>query len=215
MSNQVHINKLSPLFSELLMEINSLLLHPKNKLPSVKFANAKLFFVIHSDLLLIMKLNLFWRNVSNDMNIQYDVNKNTNDISKTIRSEHEDRLQAHLQSQGAILYFIIIDHSLSMTKSLWTSVQNKMPKNIFKFNLNNSHPTHNKMKKFNFIQSSDCSFCHTKTFLHVVAGCKSYLKETYILGATTLSCQPWLTSLGHLQDHVSTLIFLAFFYLPI
>ena len=114
------------------------------------------------------------------MNVQYDVYKNTKDILKAVRSEHKDRLQTQLQSQGAILSFVI-DHSLNVTKSIWTSVQSKMPKNIFNFTiryLNNSLSTRSNLKKWNFTQSSDCSFCHLpETLLHVVAGCKSYLEE--------------------------------------
>ena len=61
--------------------------------------------------------------------IQYDVCKNINDVFKAVRSEHKHCLQTQLQSQGAILSFVL-DHSLSVTKSIWTSVQSKMPKNI-------------------------------------------------------------------------------------
>ena len=44
--------------------------------------------------------------------------------------------------------------------------------------LNNSLSTRNNLKKWNFAQSSECSFCHLpETLLHVVAGCKSYLEE--------------------------------------
>ena len=68
------------------------------------------------------------------MNIQYDVYKNTKDVVKAVRSEHRHRLQTHLQSQGAIISFVL-DDSLTVTKSIWTSVQSKMPKNIFNFTI--------------------------------------------------------------------------------
>ena len=46
--------------------------------------------------------------------IQYDVYKNINDVVKAVRSEHKHCLQTQLQSQGAILSFVL-DHSLSVT----------------------------------------------------------------------------------------------------
>ena len=66
------------------------------------------------------------------MNIQYDVYQNTKDVLKAVHSEHKHRLQTQLQSQGAILSFVL-DHSLTVTESIWTSFQSKMPKNIFNF----------------------------------------------------------------------------------
>ena len=245
MSNQVHRTKLSSLFTELLKEIDSLPLHPKNKLllynryvlskvswhftvadlsktwvtenldnfvskyirqwldlpisatlssiilsknqfglslilPSVKFAQCQIVFRNSLRSSPNDEIKSLWTNTSNGMNVQYDVYKNTKDILKAVRSEHKDRLQTQLQSQGAILSFVI-DHSLNVTKSIWTSVQSKMPKNIFNFTiryLNNSLSTRSNLKKWNFTQSSDCSFCHLpETLLHVVAGCKSYLEE--------------------------------------
>ena len=153
------------------------------------------------------------------MNVQYDVYKNTKDILKAVRSEHKDRLQTQLQSQGAILSFVI-DHSLNVTKSIWTSVQSKMPKNIFNFTiryLNNSLSTRSNLKKWNFTQSSDCSFCHLpETLLHVVAGCKSYLEEGPLyLASQTLHYKFWLTILGQLQDYHFTLISHAFIRLAL
>ena len=114
------------------------------------------------------------------MNIQYDTYRNTKEVLKAIRSEHVDRLQNHLTSQGYILSFIF-DHSLSFTNKIWTTVQSRMPKNIYNFTnryLNNSLATRNNLAKWNIAQSSDCSFCQLpETLLHVVAGCKTYLEE--------------------------------------
>ena len=126
------------------------------------------------------EINSLRKITSSGMNIQYDVYKNTKDILKAVRSEHKDRLQTQLKSQGAILSFVI-DDSLNVTKSIWTSVQSRMPNNIFNFTiryLNNSLSTCTKLKKFNFTQSSDCPFCHLpETLLHVAACCKSYQEE--------------------------------------
>ena len=75
----------------------------------------------------------------------------------------------------------VICHSLNVTKCIWTSVQSKMPKNIFNFTiryLNNSLSTRSNFKMWNFIQSSDYSFCRLpEALLYVVAGWKSYLEE--------------------------------------
>ena len=58
-----------------------------------------------------------WQSTNSGMNIQYDVYKNTKDVLKTVRSEHKHRLQPQLQSQGAILSFVL-DPSLTVTKSI-------------------------------------------------------------------------------------------------
>ena len=49
------------------------------------------------------------------MNIQYDIDKNFKDILKAVGSEHKDRLQTQLQSQGTILSSVIA-HSLNKHK---------------------------------------------------------------------------------------------------
>ena len=126
------------------------------------------------------EIKSLWKSTNSGMNIQYDIYKNTKDILKEVRSEHKHRLQTQLQSQEVILSFVL-DYSLDATKSIWTSVQSKMPKNIFNFTiryLNNSLSTRSNLKKWKFAQSSECSLCHLpETLLHVVAGCKSYLEE--------------------------------------
>ena len=213
MSNQVHKDKLSTLFTELLKEIDSLPLHPKNKLllysrfvlskvswhftvadlsktwvnenldnlvskdisqwldlpisatlssiilsksqyglnmilPSVKFSQCQTVFRNSLRSSPNDKIKSLWKSTNSGMNIQYDIYKNTKDVLKAVRSEHKHRLQTQLQSQGAILSFVL-DHSLTATKSIWTSVQSKMPKNIFNFTiryLNNSLSTRSNPK---------------------------------------------------------------------
>ena len=85
-----------------------------------------------------------------------------------------------LTSQGATLSFLI-DNSLKMANSLWSSVQSSMPRNIFNFTvryLNNSLATRRSLARWNLSQSADCSFClRPESLLHVVAGCKTYLNE--------------------------------------
>ena len=75
----------------------------------------------------------------------------------------------------------VLDRSHSVTKSMWTSVQSKLPKHMFNFSVKYfsiSLSTRSNLKKWDFPQSSECSFCHLpETLLHVVAGCKFYLEE--------------------------------------
>ena len=63
--------------------------------------------------------------------------------------------------------------------TIWPTCQSKLPKNIFNFTIryiNNSLPTRKNLNKWGISSSPECSFClHPETFLHVVAGCSSYL----------------------------------------
>ena len=68
------------------------------------------------------------------MSIQYDVYKNAKDVLKAVFSQYKHRLQTQLQSQGSTLSFIL-DHFLTVTKSIWNSVQSKLLKNIFNFTI--------------------------------------------------------------------------------
>ena len=65
--------------------------------------------------------------------------------------------------------------------SLWSSAQSKLPKHIFNFSiryLKNTLAKHVNLYKWKLSQSSDCSLCLCpESLLHVVSGCKSYLKE--------------------------------------
>ncbi|CAB4018164.1 Hypothetical predicted protein [Paramuricea clavata] len=74
-----------------------------------------------------------------------------------------------------------MNHSTSTFNSLWSSVQSKLPKNIFNFTIryiNNTLPTRKNLSKWGLSSTSDCSFCSSpETLLHVIAGCKTYLDE--------------------------------------
>ena len=52
----------------------------------------------------------------------------------SIRKQHEDKLQHHLISQGSF-FSNIIKHSTTSFNSLWSSVQSRLPKNIFNFTI--------------------------------------------------------------------------------
>ena len=72
-------------------------------------------------------------------------------------------------------------HSTSSLNSLWSSVQSKLPRNIFNFTIkyiNNTLPTRKNLLKWGISSTSECSFClEPESLLHVVAGCKTYLCE--------------------------------------
>ncbi|CAB4006838.1 Hypothetical predicted protein [Paramuricea clavata] len=74
-----------------------------------------------------------------------------------------------------------MNHSTSTFNSLWSSVQSKLPKNIFNFTIryiNNTLPTRKNLSKWGLSSTFDCSFCSSpETLLHVIAGCKTYLDE--------------------------------------
>ena len=120
----------------------------------------------------------FGRDTSNHKNVQYDKYKNTKDVLNTIRKQHEDKLQHHLISQGSF-FSNIIKHSTLSFNSIWSSVQSKLPKNIFNFTIryiNNTLPTRKNLQKWGISPTSECSFClNFESLLHVVAGCKTYL----------------------------------------
>ncbi|CAB3997596.1 reverse transcriptase [Paramuricea clavata] len=125
-------------------------------------------------------INNLWKDTSNHKNVQYDKYKNTKDVLNTIRKQHEDKLQHHLISQGSF-FSNIIKHSTLSFNSIWSSVQSKLPKNIFNFTIryiNNTLPTRKNLLKWGISPTSECSFClNPESLLHVVAGCKTYLNE--------------------------------------
>ena len=66
-------------------------------------------------------------------------------------------------------------------RSLWSTVQQNMPRNIFNFMikyLNNTLPTKKNLHKWSLSDSPSCSFCLSpETLQHVVSSCNSYLAD--------------------------------------
>ena len=126
------------------------------------------------------EINRLWKETSDHKNIQYDIYQNTKDVLSAVRREHEERLQHHLISQGSFFSNIMKYSTLSFN-SIWSSVQKKLPKNIFNFTIrymNNTLPTRKNLVKWGTAPTSECSYClEQESLLHVVAGCKSYLNE--------------------------------------
>ena len=128
----------------------------------------------------IDNIRSLWKNTSSGTNIQYDIYRNTKEALKAVKREHKDRLQNILTFQGSLLSHLF-NQNLPQINKLWSKVQSSMPKNIFNFTiryLNNTLATQKNLKKWNLSQTSDCSFCFLpESFLHVVAGCKTYLEQ--------------------------------------
>ena len=101
-------------------------------------------------------------------------------ILKAIKSDNVGHLVHKLTSQGAVFWFLL-DHSLKKLNSIWSSVQNHLPSNIFNFTiryLNNTLSTRKYLNLWNLSQSSDGQFCLlSETLLHVVASCRVYLEQ--------------------------------------
>jgi hypothetical protein len=121
-----------------------------------------------------------WSVTSNYKNVQYDTYKSTKDVLRHVRNEHEDKLQHHLSLQGSF-FSNIMKYSTISFNSIWSSVQSKLPKNIFNFSIryiNNTLPTRKNLLRWGISPTSECTFClEPETLLHVVAGCKTYLNE--------------------------------------
>jgi hypothetical protein len=159
---------------------------PQNKfglniiLPSTKFIQCQTVSRSTLKASINEDINELWSITSTKKNIQYDIYKNTKDVLKAFRNKNEQRLQTHLISQG---YFFssIIKNSTSSFNSLWSSVQSRLPKNIFNFTvryINYSLPTRKNLVKWGLSSSADCSFCFSpESLLHVISGCKAYLDE--------------------------------------
>ena len=98
----------------------------------------------------------------------------------TVRKSHEEKLQNNLISQGSF-FTNIAKYSTQSFNCLWSSVQSKLPKNIFNFTIryiNNTLPTRKNLSRWGISPTSECSFCLSlETLHHVVAGCKTYLNE--------------------------------------
>ena len=121
-----------------------------------------------------------WQDSSQNTNVQYDHYKNTKQVLKAVEKQHLGHLEHDLASQGFIISSIIKFSSPNVT-SLWSTVQQNMPKNIFSFSLKyltNTLRTHKNLFKWSIGQSSTCSLClQSKTLQHIVSSCKSYLDQ--------------------------------------
>ena len=125
-------------------------------------------------------IRYLWQGSSQNTNVQYDQYKNTKQVLKAVQKQHQGRLEHELASQGFIISSIIKFASPKVT-SLWSTVQQNMPKNIFNFSLKyltNTLATRKNLFKWSIGQSSACSLClQSETLQHVVSSYKSYLDQ--------------------------------------
>ena len=125
-------------------------------------------------------IQCLWAETSNGTNLQYDQFNNTKQVLKTIQHDHEERINNTLLSQGLVLSSIL-KFACNKTNSLWSTVQQSLPRNIFNFSikyLNNTLPTRKNLCKWSISQSSSCSFClQSETLQRVISSCSSYLDE--------------------------------------
>ena len=112
--------------------------------------------------------------------MQYDMYKNTKEVLKALRSEHEMKRQNDLISQGWF-FSIISQQSIPNLPSAWSAVQSRLPKIILNFTvkyINNTLPTHSNLHKWGASPTSDCSFCfQSESLLHIIVGCQTYLTQ--------------------------------------
>ena len=149
-------------------------------LPSTKFTQCQTVSRAALKSSINENIRELWSITCTNRNIQYDIYSNTKDVLKAFRQKNEQRLKNDLISQGSF-FSNIIENSTLAFNSLWSSVQSKLPKNVFNFSLryiNNSLPTRKNLVKWGLSSSADCSSCFCpETLLHVVSGCKTYLDE--------------------------------------
>ena len=126
-------------------------------------------------------IRAIYEDTSKGTNVQYDKFHSTRNVIKSIRKTKEDRVVQEQKSQGLTLSFLLTD-VLSSTIKLWSITQSALPGNIFNFTvryLNNSLPARKNMVTWSQSNDSSCSACsETETLLHIVGGCKAYLRET-------------------------------------
>ena len=113
-------------------------------------------------------------------NIQYDQYKNTKQVLTAFLKDHEDRINHEVTPQGFIMSSIL-KLSNSKNRTLWSTMQQNMPKNILNFmikNLNNTLPTRKNLYKWSLSNSPSCSFClHPEMLQHIVLSFMSYLED--------------------------------------
>ena len=116
---------------------------------------------------------------SHGKKLQYDRFNSTKEVVKEIRKDKETHIKS-LTSQGFIIK-AIWEISLKSMRTIWPTIQARLPKNIFNFTvryLNNTLPTGSNMTLWGLSDSPNCSNCgQIESLKHVVAGCKTYTDE--------------------------------------
>ena len=106
--------------------------------------------------------------------------QNIKQVLNAIQKYNEARISHELKSQRFIISSIL-SHASQKIRSLWSAVQQHMPKNMFNFTikfLNNTLATRKSLSKWAISQSSACSFyLKAETLQHVFSSCSVNLEE--------------------------------------
>ena len=139
-----------------------------------------------------------WKSTNCGTNIQYDTYNNTKHVLKIVRADRAEKLQSKLPSQGFIISFLL-EKSLKRLNYLLPKPPSSLPIIIINFTiryLNNTLANKQNLYMWKLATTPNCSFClQSESFLHVVAGCKSYLEQgrytwRHSLAQTLPSLQP-------------------------
>ena len=147
------------------------------------------------------EINTLWAQTSLGCNVQYQY-QNTKQALNAVQKDNEMRITHELKSQGFIISSILT-HASSKTRSLWSTVQQSMPKNIFNYSikyLNNTLASKKNLSKWAISQPSLRSFfLKTEALQHIASSCTTYLEEdryTWCHNSVHLYLAKTLTSLS-------------------
>ena len=79
-------------------------------------------------------IKALWQDSNTFTNIQYDQYRNAKQALKSIRTHHHHHITSELTSQGLAISSVV-KYTSKVTTSIWSHVQQKLPKNIFHFSL--------------------------------------------------------------------------------
>ena len=125
-------------------------------------------------------IKALWQDSNTFTNSQYDQYRNAKQVLKSTQTHHHHCITSELTSQGLVISSVF-KYASKVTTSIWSNVQQKLPKNIFNFSLKyltNTLATRKNLSKWSISRSSACSFClQSDTLQHIVSSCKLYLEH--------------------------------------
>ena len=170
MDSNDHMSTLLSTIKDLMIKMDNPPCHPKYKLLLYhQFVLSKLYWhltiadlsktwVIKSSPHLDIKT--LWAETSYGANLQYVQCQNTKEVLTSIQHDHGEGINTTPLSQGLVILHII-KNSRQNLKGVWSSVQQNLPRNIFKFSVkyrNNTLPTCKNLCRWGLSQLSNCSF---------------------------------------------------------
>ena len=79
-------------------------------------------------------IKALWQDSNTYTNTQYDQYRNAKQVLKSTQTHHHHRITSELISQGLVIS-TVFKYASKVTISIWSNVQQKLPKNIFNFSL--------------------------------------------------------------------------------